>query len=122
MAEKANETRNPAVVALDRKLAAVFKALLKGPVDGPNGVKVRKEFRALRERVLDEGFGKELDSLIEEFSPPPDQREKPGPAEALGRVRYLRDRGFVDTSSLLFSEWREILGGLHFVSGEMKMH
>jgi hypothetical protein len=103
---------NRSAVELDRKLTAVFKALLKGPLDGAKGDKARKDFGAVRERVIDAVFGKRLEGLFDDFSRPAAQRRQREAEESLVCVRELRDRGFVETAALLFIAWREVVGGL----------
>jgi hypothetical protein len=100
------------VVELDRKLASVFKTLSKAPLDQPSREKVDKQFRAVRDRVLDQGFAKKIEGLFQDLCRPPAHRRKPDAEEVLENVRNLRDRGFVETAALLFVTWREILSGL----------
>ena len=87
---------------LDRKLAAVFKALNKGAQDEHRKQKTSKEFGQIRGRVVDESLGKRLELLFSEFSRPPAQRRRLEVAESQTIIRDLLNRSFVETSALLF--------------------
>ena len=93
----------------DRKLASVFKSLLKGSLDEAKGNKTRKDFGKVRERVVDAEFGKTLEWLFDELSRPPAQRRQRDAEASLGCVRELRGRGFMETAALLFVAWQEVL-------------
>ena len=94
----------------DRKLTSVFKALIKSPALGPKRDKAGKEFREVRSRVVDTGFGETLDRLFASFSTPPTERPKPEAADASKIIAALRERGFVESAAMLFLQWRDVMG------------
>ena len=57
MAEMSKGAGGRIVVELDRKVTAVFKGLLKGPVDRAKREKAEKDFRAVRDRIMEAPFG-----------------------------------------------------------------
>ena len=102
------------IAELDRKLSGVFKALLKGSQDGGKEEKARKDFGAVCERVVDATFSGDLKRLFDAFRVHAAQRMRRDAEESLACVLDLRDRGFVETASILFFEWREVLASLSF--------
>gem|GEM_PF-3496676 len=98
--------------SLDRKLTSVFKILLKGPLDDSKKRKIEKEFRNVRTGIIDEDFGKKIDFLFDEFSRPPIQRQKLVFDEAVEFLQALRDRGLLESATLIFNIWRDIFQDL----------
>lgn len=97
---------------LDRKLATVFKALLRATPEGPNAGKLNKDFHSVCERIIDVTFRPELKRLFDEFRQPAAERQHRKVEDSIGCIRELRERGFIETAALLFGEWREALGAL----------
>ncbi len=77
MAEIWKDRKSRILMEVDRKAARVFKALVNGPLDGAKGEKAGRQFRVVRDRVFDEGFGKTLDGLFQDLSRPMALRRKP---------------------------------------------
>ncbi len=98
---------------LDRKLAAVFKSLLKGLGERAKGGRVEKDFRDVRERVVDAAFGNLLEALFDDFNLPLARRRQRDAEESIECVRELRDRSFVETAASLFIAWREMFGSVN---------
>ncbi len=99
---------------LDRKLAAVFKVLIKGPLEELKKQKTGKEFRNVCDKILDGELRKQIEFLFGDFSHPSTQRRKPEVGEALEFVRALRDRSFIETAALLFKVWRDVIQEFNF--------
>lgn len=98
----------------DRKLAAVFKVLIKWPLEELKRQKAGKEFRSVRDRISDEDVCKKIEFLFGDFSRPPAQRRKPPLEEALEYVHTLRDHSFIETEALLFKVWRDVIQDFNF--------
>ena len=79
---------------LDRKLAAVFKALNKGAQDEHKKQKASKEFGQIRGRIVDEALGKRLELLFSEFSRLTGGRRTLEAAELQEIIRDFLKRGF----------------------------
>ena len=112
MAEMSKGAGGRIVVELDRKVTAVFKGLLKGPVDRAKREKAEKDFRAVRDRIMEAPFGNILDTLFKDFSQPVEQRRQRNAEESLAVVREFRERAFVEAAALLFVNWRGMLASV----------
>lgn len=94
---------------VDRKLVTVFKVLFKGTSDSSKREKVGKEFRELRNRMLDAELGRLLDGLIAELSDPQSSRSRPNTDQAAKTLGELRARGLVESAAFLFLKWRDVM-------------
>lgn len=97
---------------LDCKLASAFKSALSGQTDSPKNDKATKDLRAVCDRITDADYRATLARLFADFSRPLGERRVPSVDEAKDSVLRVRDRGFVEASSVLFSAWREVLSSL----------
>lgn len=92
--------------SLDRKLATVFKAAIKSRKSDS------KKLQEILRNVVNQDLAKTIERTLSEISRPATEQQKPETTEATELLRYLLDRGFKETSAVIFIAWLDLLNGL----------
>lgn len=98
------------MLPLDRKLAVLFKRLVKGIPEGPKRVEAGRQYQELRSRIVDADLRSVLDELYDSCGTPASQRPSADAGGVSCTFRVLRDKEFLESLTLLFSLWRDAVG------------